>query len=67
MTVFVFANGNLIPGDYAVPISFTLPPNIPSSMFFKNHHSEKKPKAQIKYSLCCKIQTRSDRNEAKYK
>eukprot|EP00347_Sterkiella_histriomuscorum_P001387 403372231 len=65
--VFVFPGGNLLPGDYVIPIQFTLPKNIPSSMFFKNKHSQRKPKAQVKYTICCKMQTRSDKHEMKYK
>lgn len=35
MTVFTFPTGNLVPGDYAFPISFPMPRGIPASMFFK--------------------------------
>ena len=49
--VFTFAVQGMIPGDYVIPVQFALPKNIPSSMFYKNKHTQAKPKGQIKYSI----------------
>lgn len=66
MTVFTFPTGNLVPGDYCFPVSFPLPRGIPSSMFFKQTHGDRKPKAQVKYSLCCKLKVNHG-DDPKYK
>ncbi|CDW78366.1 UNKNOWN [Stylonychia lemnae] len=63
---FVF-NSNLVPGDYVVPFGFQLPENVPSTMFFKDTHDHRKPKAQVKYSIKGSLETRSDKNEMSYK
>ncbi|CDW76085.1 UNKNOWN [Stylonychia lemnae] len=53
---FVFTQG-LIPGDYVVPFSFSLPSGIPSSMHFMNRGDLRHPKAQVKYSIKAFIET----------
>jgi hypothetical protein len=48
---FTFTVPQLQPGDYTIPFSFVMPPNLPSSLQFIRHHMTAKPKAMVKYQI----------------
>ena len=47
----------LLPGDYEIPFEFKLPPNLPSSMLFRNYDHFSNPRAMIKYIIRARIRT----------
>jgi hypothetical protein len=38
-------------GDYTIPFSFIMPPGLPSSFQFIDHHTWAKPKGKVKYAI----------------
>lgn len=59
---FTFAVPTLMPGDYAIPFSFTLPAGIPSSLYYKNSSIAAKPKAKVKYHIRATLKDRKNHN-----
>jgi hypothetical protein len=41
----------LVPGDYSIPFSFIIPPDLPSSFQFIDQHIWQKPKGKVKYTI----------------
>eukprot|EP00347_Sterkiella_histriomuscorum_P005522 403356296 len=64
---FTFAVPILAAGDYAIPFSFQLPSNIPSSVFYKNKHIQGKPKAMVKYLIRAALVDHHKHSQMKYK
>lgn len=60
MNTEVFPVGGEIQGDYRIRYKFTLPDNIPSSLMYKNKHSECAPKAKVKYFVKAKVESEND-------
>lgn len=59
--------GGLAPGIYSISFSFTLPSDIPSSMYFKDKKVRENPKAKVKYYIKAKLKCEEDDEEMKYK
>lgn len=58
-------NGPLYPGDYTIPFEFTLPPQLPSSIMYRNDRIRERPKAEVNYRIKAILET-IDRRVLKY-
>ena len=59
--------GWLNPGTYQVAFTFQLPPNMPSSMNFKDKRKRENPKAKCKYYVKTTLHTNDHSDKMKYK
>ena len=54
-------------GQYVLPFSFALPDGIPSSIFFKDKHTDGNPKCKVKYFIKAKVHGVGGDEDMKYK
>ena len=66
-TCFEIPNRYLAPGVYSLPFQFTLPPNLPSSLYFQQKHTREEPKAKIKYYVKVKLDNTLGDEDFSYK
>lgn len=67
MPCFVFTTPTLLPGDYAIPFSFSLPQNLPSSIQFYDPKPFAKPKMKVKYFVKALLKNKANKDLLKFK